>query len=306
MLFFSRKKHSREDGEATRRHILSTAVRLFAEHGYADTTSKMICREAGVNIAAVNYYFGSRDDLYRAVLDDVHEHIVNEREMAVITSADLPVEEKLERVLDAYIATVYNGQSWYARIWAHELISPSPLGGVDFLAGTLSKERSIGCLLSELTGIPREDPALQSCIITVMAPYLLMLCVQRDMARTLTTVFSYRQEDVNRHFKILLFSALRSFADRYAEYDDRCAMLSGLYRTGAEKFSAFCFALAKEGLNMPDGSRCFAPWDVVLLFLEIKGEGELGEVATVPLRMVNFYDGDKLRAFAERLAAQGA
>ena len=47
MLFFSRKKHSREDGEATRRQILGTAVRLFAEHGYADTTSKMICREAG-------------------------------------------------------------------------------------------------------------------------------------------------------------------------------------------------------------------------------------------------------------------
>lgn len=216
MLFFSRKKHSREDGEATRRQILSTAVRLFAEHGYADTTSKMICREAGVNIAAVNYYFGSRDDLYRAVLDDVHEHIVNEREMAVITSADLPVQEKLERVLDAYIATAYNGQSWYARIWARELMAPSPLGGVDFLAGTLSKERSIGSLLSELTGIPREDPALQSCIITVMAPYLLMLCVQRDMARTLTTVFSYRQEDVNRHFKLLLFAALRSFAESYA------------------------------------------------------------------------------------------
>lgn len=217
MLFFSRKKHSREDGEATRRHILSTAVRLFAEHGYADTTSKMICREAGVNIAAVNYYFGSRDDLYRAVLDDVHEHIVNEREMAVITSADLPVREKLERVLDAYIATAYNGQSWYARIWARELMAPSPLGGVDFLTSTLSKERSIGSLLSELTGIPREDPALQSCIITVMAPYLLMLCVQRDMARTLTTVFAYRQEDVNSHFKILLFAALQAFAEQYAQ-----------------------------------------------------------------------------------------
>ena len=69
---FSRKKHAREDGEVTRRHILETAVRLFAEHGYADTTSKMICKEAGVNIAAVNYHFGSRDDLYRAVLEDVH------------------------------------------------------------------------------------------------------------------------------------------------------------------------------------------------------------------------------------------
>lgn len=217
MLFFSRKKHSREDGEATRRQILGTAVRLFAEHGYADTTSKMICREAGVNIAAVNYYFGSRDDLYRAVLDDVHEHIVNERQMELITSAELPVEEKLERVLDAYIGAAYDGQSWYARIWAHELIAPSPLGGVDFLKGTLSKERSIGSLLSEMTGIPLDDPALQCCIITVMAPYLLMLCVQRDMARSLTTVFEYRKEDVNRHFKQLLFDALRAFAERYAK-----------------------------------------------------------------------------------------
>ena len=96
----------------------------------------------------------------------------------------------------------------------------------------------------------------------------------------------------------------RSFADRFAEYDGRCAMISGLYRTGAEKFSAFCFALAREGLDLPDGSRCFAPWDVVLLFLEMRGDGELGEVATVPLRMVNFYDGEKLRAFAGLLARQ--
>lgn len=96
----------------------------------------------------------------------------------------------------------------------------------------------------------------------------------------------------------------RDFAETYAEYDGRCAMISGPYRTGAEKFSAFCFALAREGVNLPDGSRCFAPWDVVLLFLELKGDGELGEVATVPLRMVNFYDGEKLRAFAELLARQ--
>ena len=96
----------------------------------------------------------------------------------------------------------------------------------------------------------------------------------------------------------------RSFAEKYAEYDGRCAMISGLYRTGAKKFSAFCFALTRDGLNLPDGSRCFAPWDVVLLFLEMKGEGELGEVATVPLRMVNFYDGEKLKAFAEMLEEQ--
>ena len=212
---FSRKKNVREDGEATRRHILETAVRLFAEHGYADTTSKMICKEAGVNIAAVNYHFGSRDDLYRAVLEDVHEHIVNEREMEAIMNADCTAEERLGMVLDAYIANIYNSQSWHSRIWAHELIAPSALGGLSFLQGTLTKERSISKLLSEITGIPVGDPALHCCVVTVMGPYLLMLCVQRDMASALTPIFYYRGEDMNVYLKELIFSGLHSFAERY-------------------------------------------------------------------------------------------
>jgi hypothetical protein len=211
----SPKKHSREDGEATRRHILETAVRLFAEYGYADTTSKMICREAGVNIAAVNYHFGSRDDLYRAVLEDVHEHIVNEREMAAIMRADCSAEEKLSMVLDAYIATIYSEQSWHSRIWAHELIAPSALGGLSFLEGTLSKERSISKILSDITGIPQGDPALHCCVVTVMGPYLLMLCVQRDMAHRLAPIFHYRGEDMNVYFKELIFSGLKAFAQRW-------------------------------------------------------------------------------------------
>ena len=96
----------------------------------------------------------------------------------------------------------------------------------------------------------------------------------------------------------------RSFADEYAEHDGRCAMISGLYRTGAKRFSAFCFALAREGMEEPDGSRYFAPWDVVLLFFELNEEGEFGAVATVPLRLVNFYDPEQLRTFAEELEKQ--
>ena len=58
---FSRKKNAREDGEVTRRHILETAVRLFAEHGYADTTSKMICKEAGVKGIVISHHNGRLD-----------------------------------------------------------------------------------------------------------------------------------------------------------------------------------------------------------------------------------------------------
>ncbi len=51
----------------TRDRILEAACRAFAEHGFRETTIAAICRAAEANIAAVNYYFGSKEKLYEAV-----------------------------------------------------------------------------------------------------------------------------------------------------------------------------------------------------------------------------------------------
>lgn len=52
----------------TRVRILETAAAVFAEHGFAATTIRMICGRARVNLAAVNYHFGSKEGLYREAL----------------------------------------------------------------------------------------------------------------------------------------------------------------------------------------------------------------------------------------------
>jgi len=51
----------------TRDRILESASRAFAERGFRETTISDICRAAQANIAAVNYYFGSKEKLYEAV-----------------------------------------------------------------------------------------------------------------------------------------------------------------------------------------------------------------------------------------------
>lgn len=51
----------------TRERILATAERLFAEAGIAATSLRTITAAAGVNLAAVNYHFGSKDALVEAV-----------------------------------------------------------------------------------------------------------------------------------------------------------------------------------------------------------------------------------------------
>ncbi len=53
--------------EDTRERILDTAERLFAQHGIEATSLRAITAEAGVNLAAVHYYFGSKEALVRAV-----------------------------------------------------------------------------------------------------------------------------------------------------------------------------------------------------------------------------------------------
>lgn len=50
-------------GEETRTLILDTAEGMFATHGYSGVTMRALTAAAGVNLAAVNYHFGSKDAL---------------------------------------------------------------------------------------------------------------------------------------------------------------------------------------------------------------------------------------------------
>jgi AcrR family transcriptional regulator len=53
-------------GEQTRSRIVATALRIFGEHGYDQTSTRKIAAEAGVNPPALQYYFGSKEGLHRA------------------------------------------------------------------------------------------------------------------------------------------------------------------------------------------------------------------------------------------------
>ena len=48
---------------ATKQQVLIAAERLFALHGFQNVSVRDITAEAGVNLASVNYHFGSKDAL---------------------------------------------------------------------------------------------------------------------------------------------------------------------------------------------------------------------------------------------------
>jgi TetR/AcrR family transcriptional regulator, regulator of cefoperazone and chloramphenicol sensitivity len=57
---------TRSNGAEARARLLHTAVHLFAEKGFAKTSTRELATAAGVNIAAISYYFGDKAGLYRA------------------------------------------------------------------------------------------------------------------------------------------------------------------------------------------------------------------------------------------------
>src|SRR5256885_9532365 len=51
----------------TRTRILDAAEELFMQHGFEATSMRLLTGKAGVNLAAVNYHFGSKDALIEAL-----------------------------------------------------------------------------------------------------------------------------------------------------------------------------------------------------------------------------------------------
>ncbi len=68
-------------GQATRERIMDAADRLFGARGFRGTSLRALTREAGVNLAAVNYHFGSKHELLRSTLSR-HVEAINAQRIA--------------------------------------------------------------------------------------------------------------------------------------------------------------------------------------------------------------------------------
>lgn len=120
---------------STRSRILEVAEDLFAERGLDRVSIRDITRKARVNLAAINYHFGSKDDLIVAVFE---RGIVpmNEARLAaldVLQKAAGKRSPKLEDILEAFIrpaiptsAEAANLGSAFSKLFGRCLSEPSP------------------------------------------------------------------------------------------------------------------------------------------------------------------------------------
>lgn len=88
-------------------HILDVAEKIFSDVGYDGASTRMISGEAGVNMAMLNYYFGSKEGLFMAVIErrissfqNLLQNIGNDGSMTTWA--------KVEKYIDMYVERVVN------------------------------------------------------------------------------------------------------------------------------------------------------------------------------------------------------
>src|SRR3954451_3379612 len=114
-------RRRRADGTGTRDRILKCAGELFAATGYGDTTSKAIAAAAGVDLASINYHFGSRTGLYQAVLVEAHRRLITLDLLEELERSRQPARVKLERLIEAFVASALAPHGWHSRVLAREI-----------------------------------------------------------------------------------------------------------------------------------------------------------------------------------------
>lgn len=87
---------------STRERILGVAEALFARHGFAGASLRQVTAAANVNLAAVNYHFGSKESLIEEVFRRRLDQL-NQQRLAALEKALSKPQPSVEDVLEAFI-----------------------------------------------------------------------------------------------------------------------------------------------------------------------------------------------------------
>lgn len=149
--------------DRTRKRIIKAAEKIFARGGYRAMTLREVTNEARVNLAAVNYHFGSKSNLMRSIIRERFEPINKER----LRLLDLKIEEHaphpvpLEEIYDCLFRPLFAGvasasasETTIMQIIGRALTEPA-----DFTRN-LHKEFFVELSLRYMTEIKRACPEL--------------------------------------------------------------------------------------------------------------------------------------------------
>jgi len=187
----------------TRTRILDVAEKIFAEQGLEGASIREITRAAGVRLAAVNYHFESKENLYLEVIKRRSKELINDRGEALdaVMSSGLEGEGRLRAIVEAFIDPVFRywyqrDEGWrnYCRLTARASLVGvwRPTSTIDFFNATT--QRFIEAIRSTFPGT--DDYTAHMCMIFMLSNLLFVMTNNKRLDSL--SDGAYRSDDLIR------------------------------------------------------------------------------------------------------------
>lgn len=164
------------DNETCRR-IIAAASEEFAQHGFAGARIRSIVDAAGVNLAAINYYFGGKEGLYRATLGYLAGQAMAAFPAALGERRAQSAARRLHRLVYAFLEGLSDGPGGapLGRILAHEAMAPTPQ--LDRLVEELTRPQleQVRAVVRDLAGSRVPDVDVTLATLSIAGQCLLYL-----------------------------------------------------------------------------------------------------------------------------------
>lgn len=156
----------------TKEKLFFAAIAVFAQHGFKGATVREICSRAGTaNATAVNYYFGSKEKLYQAILDMIFaENMRRHNQAKAEADPDATPEDRLRGFLTTLVEVGFSKDPLAAdatTIVLREMTSPSPY--LDEMVRNYSSTESaeLWAILCDILGPDAPDYLVRDCLASI-------------------------------------------------------------------------------------------------------------------------------------------
>ncbi|MES3677753.1 CerR family C-terminal domain-containing protein [Halomonas elongata] len=177
--------------DTTRDRLIQAGIRLFGEHGYKPTTTRMLADEAQANIGSIAYYFDNKHGLYlaaaRYIAGALRERlgigapgsVPDDREAAQATLEDI-----VRRMVRTF-ATDLECRHWLLMVMREQL---HPSEAFDILQNQAFGvvQATLSSLIGRLTGRDADDPVTTLETHTLVGQIVFFLIAREPLLRRLS------------------------------------------------------------------------------------------------------------------------
>ena len=157
-------------GVHAREQLIAHGARIFAAKGYAAASTREICLAAGANVAAIHYYFGDKEGLYRAILTEPIAAIAGQ--FGAFADPALTFAEAIRRVLEPFVALALDGQAHSPHVHRQhlrEFLEPSAVFREIVAQVIAPQHAALAGLLARHCGLKRPDAGIHQLAFALIA-----------------------------------------------------------------------------------------------------------------------------------------